>query len=113
MVALLKIKSENISIISKSEQKIKLNEYILLAVDFKDKIVIKNENINLANRYNYENDEIRKELRDVKVSIKDEKIETESINGGFNSINITTFSRTFGFENNDLKKKLYGFKIQL
>lgn len=113
MVALLKIKSENISIVSKSEQKIKLNEYILLAVDFKDKIVIKNENINLANKYNYENDEIRKELRDVKVSIKDEKIETKSINNGFNNINITTFSRTFGFENNDLKKKLYGFKIEL
>ena len=112
MVALLKIKSENISIVSKSEQKIKLNEYILLAIDFKDKIENKNEDISLE-KYKYENDEIRKELRDVKVSIKDEKIETESINGRFNSINITTFSRTFGFENNDFKKKLYGFKIEL
>ncbi len=112
MVALLKIKSENISIVSKSEQKIKLNEYILLAVDFKDKIDNKNENISLE-KYKFENDDVKKELRDVKVSIKDEKIESKSINGGFNSINITTFSRTFGFENNDLKKKLYGFKIEL
>ena len=63
MVALLKIKSENISIVSKSEQKIKLNEYILLAIDFKDKIENKNEDISLE-KYKYENDDLRKELKD-------------------------------------------------
>ena len=60
MVALLKIKSENISIVSKSEQKIKLNEYILLSINFEDKIENKNEDISLE-KYKYENDDLRKE----------------------------------------------------
>lgn len=111
MVALLKIKSENISIVSKSEQKIKLNEYILLAINFED-IENKNEDISLE-KYKYENDDLRKELKDIKVSIKDEKIKSESINTGFNNINITTISRTFSLENSDIKKKLYSFKIEL
>ena len=112
MVALLKIKSENISIVSKSEQKIKLNEYILLAIDFKDKIENKNEDISLE-KYKYENDDLRKELKDIKVSIKDEKIDTSTIMNGSNNINVTIFSRTFSLENSDIKKKLYSFKIEL
>ena len=112
MVALLKIKSENISIVSKSEQKIKLNEYILLAIDFKDKIENKNEDISLE-KYKYENDDLRKELKDIKVSIKDEKIDTRTIMNGSNNINVTTYSRTFSLENSDIKKKLYSFKIEL
>ena len=112
MVALLKIKSENISIVSKSEQKIKLNEYILLAIDFKDRIENKNEDISLE-KYKYENDDLRKELKDIKVSIKDEKIDTRTIMNGSNNINVTIFSRTFSLENSDIKKKLYSFKIEL
>ena len=112
MVALLKIKSENISIVSKSEQKIKLNEYILLAIDFKDKIENKNEDISLE-KYKYENDDLRKELKDIKVSIKDEKIDTRTIMNVSNNINVTIFSRTFSLENSDIKKKLYSFKIEL
>ena len=112
MVALLKIKSENISIVSKSEQKIKFNEYILLAIDFKDKIENKNEDISLE-KYKYENDDLRKELKDIKVSIKDEKIDTRTIMNGSNNINVTIFSRTFSLENSDIKKKLYSFKIEL
>ena len=87
MVALLKIKSENISIVSKSEQKIKLNEYILLAINFED-IENKNEEISLE-KYKYENDDLRKELKDIKVSIKDEKIDTRTIMNGSNNINVT------------------------
>ena len=113
MVALLKIKSENISIVSKSEQKIKLNEYILLAIDFSDKnMTNKNEDISLE-KYKYENDDLRKELKDIKVSIKDEKIDTRTIMNGSNNINVTIFSRTFSLENSDIKKKLYSFKIEL
>lgn len=111
MVALLKIKSENISIVSKSEQKIKLNEYILLAINFED-IENKNEDISLE-KYKYENDDLRKELKDIKVSIKDEKIDTRTIMNGSNNINVTIFSRTFSLENSDIKKKLYSFKIEL
>ena len=111
MIALLKIKSENISIVSKSEQKTKLNDYILLAINFED-IKNKNEDISLE-KYKYEKEELKKELKDIKVSIKDEKMDKKTIIDGSNNINITTFSRTFSLENSDIKKKIYSFKIEL
>lgn len=113
MITLLQIKSENIFLISKSDQKVKINDYILLAIDFKNNIEDKNEEIDLYKNYKFENEDIRKELKDIKVTIKDEKIESESINSDSNTINITTFSRTFSLENSDIKKKLYSFKIEL
>lgn len=112
MIALLKIKSENISIVSKSEQKTKLNDYILMAVNFSDKLRNKNEDISLE-KYKYEKEELKKELKDIKVSIKDEKMDKKTIIDGPNNINITTFSRTFSLENSDIKKKIYSFKIEL
>jgi prepilin-type N-terminal cleavage/methylation domain-containing protein len=112
MITLLKIKSNNIYLVSKSEQKSKSNDYILMAIDFSDKPESKNENISLE-KYKYENEDLRKELKDIKVSIKDEKIETKTIYNGSNNINVTTYSRTFSLENSDIKKKLYSFKIEL
>ena len=112
MIALLKIKSENISIVSKSEQKTKLNDYILMAVNFSDKLRNKNEDISLE-KYKYEKEELKKELKDIKVLIKDEKMDKKTIIDGPNNINITTFSRTFSLENSDIKKKIYSFKIEL
>lgn len=112
MITLLKIKSNNIYLVSKSEQKSKSTDYILMAIDFSDKPESKNENISLE-KYKYENEDLRKELKDIKVSIKDEKIETKTIYNGSNNINVTTYSRTFSLENSDIKKKLYSFKIEL
>ena len=112
MITLLKIKSDNIYLVSKSEQKSKFNDYILMAINFSDKPNNKNENISLE-KYKYENEDLRKELKDIKVFIKDEKIETKTIYNGSNNINVTTYSRTFSLENSDIKKKLYSFKIEL
>lgn len=113
IIALLQIKSENISIVSKSDKKVRLNDYILLAIDFRNKIINKNEDIDIYKNFKYENDDIKRELKDIKVSIKDEKIQSVSIDNGFNNINITTYSRTFSLENSDIKKKLYSFRIEL
>lgn len=112
MITLLKIKSDNIYLVSKSEQKSKFNDYILMAIDFSDTTKNKNEDISLE-KYKYENEELKKELKDIKVSIKDEKIDTKTIYNGSNNINVTIYSRTFSFDDNDLKKKLYSFKIEL
>ncbi len=113
MITLLKIKSENIFLISKSNTNIKMNDYILMAVDFSDEISNKNENIDLEKKFPYENDEIKKELKDIKVSIKDEKLESKSIESDLKNINTTIFSRTYSLENSDMKKKIYSFKIEL
>lgn len=113
MITLLQIKSENIFLISKSNENTKANDYILLAIDFKNQIEDKNEEIDLYKNYKFENEDIRKELKDIKVVIKDEKIDSESINSDSNTINITTYSRTFTLENTDIQKKLYSFKLEL
>ena len=113
MITLLQIKSENIFLISKSNEKVKVNDYILLSINSKDEILNKNEDIFLDKKYKYENEDLKNELKDIKVTIQDEKIDSKSIDNGFSSINITTFSRTFTLENSDIKKKLYSFKIQL
>lgn len=113
MIALLKIKSENIFLVSKSSENTKANEYILLAVDFKDEILNKNEDISLDKKYQYSNDDVRRELKDIKISIKDDKVESKSIQSDLNNINTTIFSRTYSLENSNMKKKIYSFKIEL
>lgn len=113
MLTLLQIKSDNIHLVLKSDKKVKINDYILLAIDFKNEILNKNEEIDIYKNFKYENEYVRNELKDIKVGIKDEKIQSVSINNGFNNINITTYSRTFSLEQSDIKKKLYSFKIQL
>ena len=84
MITLLQIKSDNIHLISRSDKKVKTNDYILLAIDFKNEILNKNENIDLSKNYKYENENIQQELKDKKVIIKDEKMNLESINSHFN-----------------------------
>lgn len=113
MITLLKIKSENIFLISKNDENTKSNDYILLSVDFEDEISNKNEDIFLDKKYQYINDDVRKELKDIKILIKDEKIESKSIQSDLNYINTTIFSRTYSLENSNIKKKIYSFKIEL
>lgn len=113
MITLLKIKSENIFLISKNDENTKSNDYILLSVDFEDEISNKNEDIFLDKKYQYINDDVRKELKDIKILIKDDKIESKSIESDLNYINTTIFSRTYSLENSNIKKKIYTFKIEL
>lgn len=113
MITLLKIKSENIFLISKNDENTKSNDYVLLSVDFEDEISNKNEDIFLDKKYQYINDDVRKELKDIKILIKDDKIESKSIESDLNYINTTIFSRTYSLENSNIKKKIYTFKIEL
>ncbi len=113
MLSLLQIKSQNINLISKSEQKSKLNDYILMAVDFKNEIKDKNETIFLDTKYNFENEEIKKEIKNKKVLIKDDKLESSSAKASRNILNIINYSRTYSLEDSDIKKTFYSFKIEL
>jgi len=111
MVTLLQIKSDNIFIVSKSDEKAKLNEYILLAIDLKVKENI-NENLFLDRKYSFENDNLRKELKGIKVKIKNEKEKSTFLDNDLMKLNITTYSTTYSIKD-DIKKKIYNFKIEL
>lgn len=113
MIALLQIKSENIHMVSKSDDRVKNSDYILMAINFDEPINEKNETIYIDEKFNYSNEKIRTELNSVKIEIKDEKEELKSIKTDINSINITTYNRAFSSQNSDIKKKLYSFKIEL
>ena len=113
MITLLQIKSENIFMVSKSDERAKINDYILMAINFNDTILDKNENINIENKYKFENEKLRAELKDIKVAIKDENLDSNTLESNHNSLNFTRYYRSFFIENSDIKKKIYTFKFEL
>lgn len=114
MVSLLQIKSDNIFLISKTNDQSKLNDYIQLSVDFKkiNQENQENEEVFLDKKFTFDNDEIRKELKDIKVKIREEKEDENKIDTNTTSLNITTYSRVYSIDNS-IKKKIYNFKIEL
>lgn len=111
MITLLQIKSDNIFMISKSDEKAKLNDYALLAIELRT-ADNKNENLFLDKVYSFENDDLRKELKDIKIKIEDKKEKSTAIDNELMKINITTYSTTYSIKE-DFKKKIYSFKIEL
>ena len=114
MITLIQIRNENIFLVSKSNQKNYIEDYIILSIDFNDDILDKNENIFLSDKYNFENDDIRKELKDIQIDIQDKKLESKNINSEFN-INMKTniLYRDIKLQNSDFTKKLYKINIDL
>lgn len=114
MVSLLQIKSDNIFLISKTNEQSKLNDYIQLSIDFKklNQENQENEELFLDEKFTFENDDIRKELKDIKVKIREEKEDINEIETSARSLNITTYSRVYTIDNS-IKKKIYNFKIEL
>lgn len=113
MIALLQIKSENIYMASKSDEIVKSNDHILMAINFDEAINEKNETIYINKKFNYLNEKITTELDSVKIEIKDEKTKLKTIETDIDSIDVSIYHRTFSLENSNIKKKLYSFKIEL
>lgn len=111
MVTLLQVKSDNIFMMSKSNEKSVFLDYILLAINIEEKNDI-NKNIFLDKLYRFENDEIRKELKSIKVKVKAEKLDTKSYDNDIIDLNIITYSTSYSI-GDDKKKNIYTFKIEL
>ena len=114
MVALLQIKTENIFLISKTNERVKLNEYVQLSIDLKKINEENSENIEffLDKKYPFVNDDIRKELKEIKVDIREKKEDEYKIETPSENLNVTIYSRTYSI-NEDIKKKIFNFKIEL
>ena len=114
MVALLQIKTENIFLISKTNERIKLNEYVQLSIDLKKINEENSENIEffLDKKYPFVNDDIRKELKEIKVDIREKKEGIRKIETTSEDLNIIIYSRTYSI-NEDIKKKIFNFKFEL
>lgn len=114
MVALLQIKTENIFLISKTNERVKLNEYVQLSIDLKKINEENSENIEffLDKKYPFVNDDIRKELKEIKVDIREKKEDEYKIETPSENLNVTIYSRTYSI-NEDIKKKIFNFKFEL
>lgn len=110
MLTLLQIKSDNIFLVSKSNDQSKLIDYIQLVanIDNEDK---KNENIFLNKLYEFKNDDIRKEFKDIKIKVKSEQIDSKDYNT--NSVNFKIITNENSYSIDDTKKNIYTFKIEL
>jgi hypothetical protein len=110
MLTLLQIKSDNIFLVSKSNYQSKLIDYIQLVanIDNEDK---KNENIFLNKLYEFKNDDIRKEFKDIKIKVKSEQIDSKDYNT--NSVNFKIITNENSYSIDDTKKNIYTFKIEL
>lgn len=111
MISLLQVKSDNIFLIQKSDEKAELNDYVSLVMNLEE-ASDRNENIFLDRVYRFDNDELRKELKPIKVKIKDNQVSSKTIKNDTYDLNITTYSTTYNIDDK-INKSIYTFKIEL
>lgn len=111
MLSLLQIKSENIFLVKKSQEKQLLKDYLSSSISFDEKK--KNENKRLDDIYKFNNDEIRRDIKQIKVKIKDDELSKKTIfkNEDLN-INSRIYERSYSIEDK-VTKKIYTFKLEL
>ena len=75
IVAILQIKENNLYFLDKTQQSSKFNSYIyLLSLDNSKNL--RNTKIYLSDKFDFKDDDIRKELKQIKINIKDEELDT-------------------------------------
>ncbi len=111
MLSLIQIRSNNINLIKKVKEKAILSDYILLAMDLK-KPSNRNKDIRLGDIYRFKNDDLRRDLKQVKVKVKDKKLETIVVPILDNiEVNINIFSSSYSIDDK-MKKNIYSFNIE-
>lgn len=111
MVALLQVKSDNIFLISKADETKEFKEYLSMAFNL-DEVETRNENIFLSRKFDFEDDKLRRELKPIKVKVKDELIDTKLIKNDSYDFNVVTYETSYSIDKK-IQKKIYSFKIEL
>lgn len=111
MLSLLQIKSNNIFILQKASSEEKNKEYLSMAIDSKP-YSKRNENIYLSRLFNIQDDDLRKELKQAKIKVKDEILDTKDYKNNEVLLKITSFKTSYSLENG-IKKDIYKFKLEL
>lgn len=111
MIALLQVKSDNIFILSKSNEQSKLGNYVQLVINI-DNENKKNENIFLDRIYDFKNDDIRKEFKSIKIKVKSEETDLKDYDADVVNFKINTTTTSYSIADN-IKKNIYTFKIEM
>jgi len=113
MISMIKIKSENIFSLERMNKSKKLNDFVTASVEMNSsKVKDRNTNLFLSDMFTFKNDEIRRKFKSIKIKVKDERIDTKKISQDSTSFEINTYSTSHSI-NDDIKKKIYTFKIEL
>lgn len=112
MVALLEVKTENVFLVNKSQESLKDKAYLSSAINIDTFTEPRNENIYLRDLYSFDSDETRRELKPIKIKLKDEKIDSLSVEKEQTNFNITTYKTTYSIDDK-IKRAIYTFKLEL
>lgn len=110
MLSLFQIKSNNIFILEKSKKSKEQNEYLSLIMDSKE-YSKRNENIYLSRYLNIEDDNLRRELKQIKIKVKDEILDKKTEKIKKFSLNVSQYKTKYSFENG-IAKDIYRFKLE-
>ncbi len=107
IVSLLQIKENNLHFLDKSKDMVKYNSYIsMIALDGN----IKDGNVYLGDKINFNDDDIRKELKTVRIKVKNEDLEPILFSTDEYSLQINTSKVTLNIEDK-IKKQFFRFKL--
>lgn len=110
MVSLLQLKVNNIFLTEKSLQSKENLDYILMAIN-NDEVSKRNENVYLKDLFDV-NDEFRQKIKDKKVNIKDELVDTYNIKNDNLNLNIDIYTTKYTLDDTGNSKTIYSFKLQ-
>ena len=111
IVTVLHVKQNNLFYIEKFKNSAKNNIYIALASAKKFKNSIKDEKIYLDEIVRFKDDDIRKELKDIKVYLKEEKLKKIDLSSPVYSLKIQVISKNYSLDEK-ANRSLYTFRLE-
>ena len=109
IASIFQIQKNNLNFLEKSKSTIKNSEYIsLVALNKEDKLI--NKDLYLNNEIKFNDDEIRKELKSIKINVKDKELDTLKFDDDKYSVSIKTIETTYKIDNTT-QKQFYRFTL--
>lgn len=112
IVTMFKIKENNLFFLDKFKQTSKYNEFISIAtITNKNLNSLRNTHIYLDKVVDFDDDDIRKELKNIKVYIKDKELLSINLNDDDFTLNINIIKSQYKIEDK-ITKDIYTFELQ-
>ena len=111
IATIFQVKENNIFYLEKFKKSSKLNELISIAtIDEEKQEKLRNKNIYLTKLINFKDDDIRKELKSVKVKVKDEDADSQDLGTEDFDLILNITKSTYSIENK-VSSIIYKFKL--
>jgi Tfp pilus assembly major pilin PilA len=110
VVALLQIEQNNLYLLEKTKDMTKYNSYISLVALENDDKNLRNKSFYLDKKIDFKDDDIRRELKEIKVNIKDKKLKPIIFEADEYSLNINIKQTQVSIKD-DAKKVFYWFSL--